>query len=151
MPPAPQLMPNVSRSASFSSAAGASAASLYPQPGQYTQNAADPFLMNAPMRLPNGKINLNAPPMLATPTPMKTAIPRLPSNKSEQLMQPGNFSASFDFADGFDSSIVNFSGVTDDGILSDYLMSQTGGRDNDIGDNINGYVDPSSILTLHEY
>lgn len=138
MPPAPQLMPNVSRSASFSGPAGGStAASLYPQPGHYAQNSADPFLMNAPMRHPNGKINLNAAPMLAAPTPMKTAISRLPAaHKSD-------FSNSFDFGGDFDSSSVSF--PADDGLLSDYLMSQTDANDN------GGYVDPSSILTLHEY
>lgn len=145
MPPAPQLMPNVSRSASFSGPAGASAASLYPQPGQYAQNAADPFLMTAPMRQSNGKINLNAAPMLAAPTPMKTAISRLPS-KTDSLMQPTNYPASFDFSDSFDPSLVSYPNVTDDGLLSDYLMSQAGGESVDN----TGYVDPS-VLTLHEY
>lgn len=143
MPPAPQLMPNVSRSTSFSGPpGGATAASLYPQPGHYAQNPSDPFLMTAPMRHPSGKINLNAAPMLAAPTPMKTAISRLPAaNKSD----PMSFSNSFDFGSEFDSSAVSF---PDDALLSDYLMSQTAGN---TGDNNGGYIDPSSILALHEY
>ena len=150
MPPAPQLMPNVSRSASFSGQTGASTSSLYPQPGQYTQNASDPFLMTASMRHPTGKINLNAASMLVAPTPMKTAISRLHANSSDSMMQPGNFPNSFDFGSEFDPSAVNFSDVTDDALLSDYLMSQTGVNIGNENTDSSGFVDPS-ILTLHEY
>lgn len=142
MPPAPQLMPNVSRSASFSGPS-ASAASLYPQPGQYAQNSSDPFLMNSSIRNPNGKVNLNAAPMLAAPTPMKTAISRLPASNK----QPENYNNSFDFGGDFDSSAVNYSGVSDDSLLSEYLMSVEDG--NEVSSS--GYIDPSTLLTLHEY
>lgn len=151
MPPAPQMMPNTSRSASFSGPAGASVNSLYPQPGHFSQNASDPFLMNAPLRHPNGKINLNAP-IVAAPVPMKAPISRLPTanfqdnnsmmmhNHQQQQIQ-SDFGGSFDYTNDFDTS-VNFS--SDDGILSDFLMNQA----NQVSTE---FIDPSSIMSLHEY
>ena len=65
-------------------------------------------------------------------------------------MQPGNFPNSFDFGSEFDPSAVNFSDVTDDALLSDYLMSQTGVNIGNENTDSSGFVDPS-ILTLHEY
>lgn len=138
MPPAPQMMPNTARSASFSSASGALANSLYPQPGQYSQNSADPFLMGAPMRLPNGKINLNAP-IVAAPVPMKTAIARLPSSDSLQQQQMQQSQMNFDYSNDFDSSV---SFPADDGLLSDYLNGQVSSS---------GFIDPSALMNLHEY
>lgn len=157
MPPAPQMMPNTSRSASFSGPSGPSANSLYPQPGHFSQNASDPFLMNAPMRHSNGKINLNAP-MVATPVPMKASIARLSSSSDNNLMMQqqqqqqllqqqdqsqlqSNFTGSFDYTNDFDTS-VNFG--ADDGLLADYLMNQTGQVSTE-------FIDPSSIMSLHEY
>lgn len=146
MPPAPQMMPNTSRSASFSGPSGASSNSLYPQPGHFAQNSADPFLMSAPLRHPNGKINLNAP-IVAAPVPMKAAITRLPSDNTllmqqQQLqIQPNFTTGTFDYTTDFDTS-VNF--PADDSLLSDYLMNQANQVTTE-------FIDPSSIMSLHEY
>lgn len=118
-PPAPQMMPNTSRSSSFS---GPSATpGLYPPP-QYG-NVSDPFL-NAPSRLPNGKINLNAP------TPMRAQIPRLPENQIQQQQQ---HPALFDYPNDYDSM------VQDGSLITDYLGGSA------------TYIDPSSIMNLHDY
>ena len=141
-PPAPQMMPNSSsRSSSFSNPPPSS--SLYPQPQpqpiqqfspqssqQYSsvQNGNDPFLNAPPLRLPNGKINVNAP-ILVAPAPTHTA------HLLHQQQHP-----LFDFQTEFDP--LNGG---NDGILSEYLSN--GGNDTAGG----GFIDPSSIMNLHEY
>lgn len=147
MPPAPQMMPNTSRSASFSNNSGASASSLYPQPGHFSQNSADPFLMNSSsIRFPSGKINLNA--SIVAPVPTKAPISRLPSDNILMMQQQkvqsqlqSNLSGSFDYTNDFDTSI-NF--ATDDDLLSDYLMNQASQVSTE-------FIDPASIMSLHEY
>ena len=146
MPPAPQMMPNNSRSSSISNGVGANNinnGNLYPQPGQFSQtssNTIDPFLMNAPLRLSNGKINLNAP--ISVPTPQKAPISQLSQSNQLQLSDstlPESF-APFDF-NAYESN-VNFNG--EDPLLAEYFSHA--GQDN------SGYfIDPSTMMNLHEY
>ena len=149
MPPAPQMMPNTSRSSSFSgpssSSAHLSASSLYPpqQLSHNSSNTVDPFLMSnaaqSSRMLGNSKginHNLNGP-MLMAPTPMKATTTETANASS--LFAPFNYA---DFEGG--ASSMNFGG--EDPILSDYFVQSSVG-----GDESSTYIDPSTLLNLHEY
>lgn len=143
MPPPPQMMPNTTSSRSSSFSGPSSGNGLY---SQNSSNTVDPFLMSAAHspRLLNSKINLNGP-MLMTPNPVKAPISRLNSSSANNnLFDPFSYG---DF-DGNTAAAMNFSG--EDPILSDYF-AQSDTADMNTIDNNTTYIDPSTLLNLHEY
>ena len=181
LPPAPQMMPNSSnsRSNSFSTPFMTVSAAA--------QNSADPFLLSGtantassssssgvPFRLPNGKINLNAP-IIVNPTPMKAPISRLSSNSSiinsndlyppppsnlyhshphshslqQQQQHQQHHQRIFDYSNDFDHDANNLNiNSAEDALLSDYLNNNSDSSSNPASSQ---FIDPSTILSLHEY
>lgn len=133
MMPPPQMMPNNSRNISFSGSS--SAANLYPQPGQYNNNASntvDPFLLNPPMKMSDNKFKINS------------IMPTMNSAAYIAAPQPNQPFTSMNFSQ-FDAS----NELTDqDSLMSTYFNE---GDQEDLVNNTNSFIDPSALINLHEY